>query len=400
MNRQNSQNYYDLTEFIPRNQVHRLFESIGDLLYIVDKDLRILYVNNVLVQKLENLKLAQSVINKTIYEAFPFLSNYMIEEYKQVFLSGENLITEDLFQLGNYNSYSVIRKIPISVSREIKYILTIVREIPSSIRAHYDTSLSKAKRQPDNHREKFMEITTHELRTPLTNIKGFIEILSRYDEKLTLDGKENIFKILEKNVKRLELLVNDVSNVSKIEEDIFQLDKKEINTGSFFLEEMISYKRLHGDLFEYKLRPYNHKLFPKLFLDTDRIHQVFDNIINNAIKQSPKETLKINVQAILLPEFVRMRFSDNGVGIAADNIERIFEQFVSIPTRYSVTGTGIGLYVSRMIIEMHGGTLKAKSEGLGQGATFIVDLPVEKMNKTDIKAASKSNLNPVTEKNG
>ncbi|MHA2247051.1 MAG: sensor histidine kinase, partial [Candidatus Hodarchaeales archaeon] len=239
-----------------------------------------------------------------------------------------------------------------------------------------DTNLSKTKQHPDNHKERFIEITTHELRTPLTNIKGFIEILSKYDEKLTLDKKENIFKTLEKNVKRLELIVNDVSNVSKIEEDIFQLDKEEINTGSFFLEEMISYKRLLGDSFEYKFRPYDHKLFPKLFIDTDRIHQVFDNIINNSIKQSPKETLKIKVQIILLPESVRMRFSDKGIGIEADNVERIFEQFVSIPTRYSITGTGVGLYVSRMIIEMHGGTLKAKSNGLGQGATFIVDLPI------------------------
>ncbi|MHA2247878.1 MAG: hypothetical protein ACXADY_23225, partial [Candidatus Hodarchaeales archaeon] len=142
MTRQNSQN---LSEFIPKNQVHRLFESIGDLLYIVDKDLRILFVNNALVQKLENLKLAQSVINKPIYEVFPFLSNYMIEEYKQVFLSGKNLITEDLCQLGNYNSFSEIRKIPIFVSKEIKYILTNVREIPSYRRAHNDTNLSKTK---------------------------------------------------------------------------------------------------------------------------------------------------------------------------------------------------------------------------------------------------------------
>lgn len=89
---------YNLTDFIPSNQIPRVFESICDLLFIVDKDLRILYVNNALVQKLENQKLVQSVINKTIYEAFPFLSNYMIEEYKQVFLSGKNLISEDWCQ--------------------------------------------------------------------------------------------------------------------------------------------------------------------------------------------------------------------------------------------------------------------------------------------------------------
>jgi len=181
--------------------------------------------------------------------------------------------------------------------------------------------------------------------------------------------------MLEKNIKRLELLINDVSYVSKIDQDNFRLDKKEVDFGSFFLDEMLSYKKLLGDLLDFKRRPTDPELFPKLSLDEDRIHQVFDNIVNNAIKQSPKETLKISVQATLLPEYVRIRFTDNGIGIATENIERIFEQFVSIPTKFSVTGTGIGLYLSRMIIEKHGGTIKAKGKGLDQGS-FIIDLRI------------------------
>ena len=241
---------------------------------------------------------------------------------------------------------------------------------------YYKNDESLIKKNSGVHRERFIEITTHELRTPLANIKGFIEVLHKYDEKITQEKKKEIFKMLEKNIKRLELLINDVSNVSKIDQDNFRLDKKEVDFRSFFLTEMSNYKRLFGDLFEYKLRPTDHELFPKLFIDKDRIHQVFNNIINNAIKQSPKETLKINVQATLLPEHVRIRFMDNGIGIATENLERIFKQFVSIPTRLSVTGTGIGLYLSRMIIEKHGGTIKAKSEGLNQGASFIIDLPI------------------------
>ena len=244
------------------------------------------------------------------------------------------------------------------------------------LRQYYKNDESLIENGSGVHRERFIEITTHELRTPLTNIKGFVEVLRKYDDKVTQKKKREIFKMLEKNIKRLELLINDVSYISKIDQNTFRLDKKEVDFGSFFLNEMLGYKRSLGDLFDYKLRPTNVELFPKLFLDENRIHQVFDNIINNAIKQSPKETLKINVQATLLLEHIRIRFNDNGIGIAEENIERIFEQFVSIPTRLSVTGTGIGLYLSRMIIEKHGGTIKAKSEGFDQGASFIIDLPI------------------------
>jgi signal transduction histidine kinase len=244
------------------------------------------------------------------------------------------------------------------------------------LKQYYENDESLIENNSGVHRERFIEITTHELRTPLTNIKGFIEVLHKYDEKITQEKKKEIFKMLEKNIKRLELLINDVSYVSKIDQDNFRLDKNAVDFGSFFLAEMFSFKRLLNDLFEYKLRPTDHELFPKLFLDEDRIHQVFNNIINNAIKQSPKETLKISVQATLLPEHVRIRFMDNGIGIARENLEKIFDQFVSIPTKLSVTGTGIGLYLSRMIIEKHGGTIKAKSEGLDQGASFIIDLPI------------------------
>ncbi|MFX0126273.1 MAG: ATP-binding protein [Candidatus Hodarchaeota archaeon] len=376
MTRQYSRNYDCLTEFIPINQVLRLFESISDPVFTINKDLRIVYVNKALVQKLESLNLVQLVMNKTIYEAFSFLSNTKIEEYIQVFQSGVTLITKDSDQIGNNIFHSETYKIPIFVQGKIKYILTIVRDIPSPMKVQENTRISGIKHQSDIYRKRFIETTTHELRTPLTNIKGFIEILYKYKEKITQDKKKNIFKVLEKNIKRLELLVNDISDVSKLEQDSFRLDKKEVNFGSFFLDEMSSYKKLLGDLFEYKLRPDNHELFPKLSLDVNRIHQIFDNIINNAIKQSPKETLKISVQATLLPEHIRIRFTDNGVGIATENIERIFEQFVSIPTKFSVTGTGIGLYVSRMIIEKHGGTIKAKSEGLDKGASFIIDLPI------------------------
>ena len=77
----------------------------------------------------------------------------------------------------------------------------------------------------------------------------------------------------------------------------------------------------------------------------------------------------------ILKSVIRITIADNGAGIDPENLEQIFEQFVSIETEYSTTGTGLGLYLCRRIMEAHGGTVTAQSQGLGHGAKFIVELP-------------------------
>ena len=111
-----------------------------------------------------------------------------------------------------------------------------------------------------------------------------------------------------------------------------------------------------------------------LKMDPDRINQVLVNIIDNAIKNSKPDQLSINVKLKVEEKSIDLRISDKGPGIKPNDLDKIFEKFVSIPTRNSVIGSGIGLYVSRMIIQAHGGSLNAESAGLGKGATFHISL--------------------------
>ncbi|MHA1996448.1 MAG: sensor histidine kinase, partial [Candidatus Hodarchaeales archaeon] len=82
------------------------------------------------------------------------------------------------------------------------------------------------------------------------------------------------------------------------------------------------------------------------------------------------------IETEILEDVIQLKISDNGCGISTENLEIIFDQFVSLPTQYSVVGTGIGLYVSRLLAEAHGGSLHAESEGVGLGSTFILKLPL------------------------
>ncbi len=109
-------------------------------------------------------------------------------------------------------------------------------------------------------------------------------------------------------------------------------------------------------------------------IDKYRIQQVIDNILNNAIKNTHSKQRRIIMTVIDLPSDVEITITDNGAGIDPSNIQKIFDQFISIKTEYSVTGTGIGLFLSREIIIAHGGTITAHSDGIGHGSQFIITI--------------------------
>jgi signal transduction histidine kinase len=109
--------------------------------------------------------------------------------------------------------------------------------------------------------------------------------------------------------------------------------------------------------------------------DKERLQQVFENVIGNAIKQTHPRHRVIAVNLTVLPKEIQIVVSDNGAGIEPEYLEKIFEQFTSINIEYSVTGTGLGLFISRRILEAHHGSIVARSPGVCKGSSFIITLP-------------------------
>ena len=239
-------------------------------------------------------------------------------------------------------------------------IMSIVRDIT-------------ARRDLEERRDSFIEVTSHELRTPLTAIRGYAELLEqRYDE-LDQADREQYFETIKRNVQRLERLIKGVSTLRQIERGIFCLDMTELDIFYFLAEALLPYQTRLGEQLEMQSGP---EKGPVLIEgDPDRLLQILDNLMENAVKHTPKDRRKILVTPEVRPDVVRILISDNGAGIAQEYLDRIFEPFTTFPTPYSVSGTGIGLYLSRMIAETHGGTLTAHSEGRGRGATFILEIP-------------------------
>lgn len=216
-------------------------------------------------------------------------------------------------------------------------------------------------------------MTTHELRTPLTIFRGYVEFLQRSGEDISLQKQRNILQELSKSCNRLENLISNAGDFTKIERNIFQISPTVINLDVFLQEFVKSSKELLKDQFLFDSHDIETSI--QIMGDPDRLRQIIGNLLENAINHTSRLTRKISLTTEIHSDKVRIILSDNGAGIAKENLEKIFEQFVTIPTDFYVGGTGVGLYISRKIAEAHYGTLTAESEGSGKGARFILELP-------------------------
>ncbi|MFX0207205.1 MAG: PAS domain S-box protein [Candidatus Hodarchaeota archaeon] len=230
----------------------------------------------------------------------------------------------------------------------------------------------KARKELEEKRDNFIWITSHELRTPITVLAGYIEILKRQYENLDPDNIAKIFTTMEKNIGRLEKLTMNVTTVSRIVHGDLEVKKQTTNLLEFLEEVVEPYHHLLGEQFEF-IAPESPSI--TIEIDKNRIQQVIDNVLNNAIKNTHPEQRRIKFSIKDLRSNIEMIVSDNGAGIDSSNLTKIFDQFVSIETEYSITGTGIGLFLSLEIINAHGGTITAQSDGVGQGSQFIISLP-------------------------
>jgi len=226
-------------------------------------------------------------------------------------------------------------------------------------------------RRLETMRRDFVANVSHELKTPLTSIKGFTETLLEG----ALDDKENsrdFLKIIQDHAERLNSLVNDLLSLSYLESKEIILDKSDLNLNQQ-LEEVVS-----GFRAQLKKRDIDIKneLPADLTVkaDTDRIRQVFTNLIDNAIKfNAEKGSIRVFSQE--LEGEIKITVEDSGMGIPAKDIPRIFERFYRVDKARSrsLGGTGLGLSIVKHIVELHGGRAGLESsEGLGSKFWFTL----------------------------
>ena len=234
-------------------------------------------------------------------------------------------------------------------------------------------------RELDRLKSSFLANMSHELRTPLNSILGFTDVmLEGLDGNLT-DYMDNDLRLIQKNGQHLLHLINDVLDMAKIESGRMNLNPETFKVQSA-LEEVTS---ITSTLASEK----NLSLFIEensdqeivIYADNTRLRQVMINLVNNAIKFT--QTGKIRLCAKPMEGArVLITVKDTGIGIPPDKLEAVFQEFTQVDssTTRKAGGTGLGLPISRRLVEMHGGRLWAESTGIeGEGSIFYVELPIE-----------------------
>ncbi len=221
-------------------------------------------------------------------------------------------------------------------------------------------------------RRQLLADVAHELRTPLATVESYVEALA--DGVLATD--EENWSAIRSQTARLGRLVDDLQQVSRAEAHQLDLHPAPVPPGKL-VQNAVNAARPAYAAKNVALKSEIQPHLPAVEVDAERIAEVLANLLTNALRHTPPGgTVKASVgqQA----DRIEIVVADNGEGIAAEHVDRVFERFYRIdPARARASGgTGIGLAIVRAIIEAHGGTVLASSEGLGRGATFTLRLPI------------------------
>lgn len=217
----------------------------------------------------------------------------------------------------------------------------------------------------DKMQREFINIAAHELRTPTQAIMGYAELFDMRPE-----DREEAMKAVARNASRLERLTQDILDVSRIEGKALELSKEEFNISDVITSsiEDARHQIANGDIRLVYQEPKD------IMLEGDkvRITQVISNLLNNAIKFTKKGSIFVLAEENALADKVKVSVVDAGSGIHPDIRQRLFTKFAS----KSQTGTGLGLFISKSIVQAHGGSIVGSNNPDGKGATFSFTLPL------------------------
>ena len=235
----------------------------------------------------------------------------------------------------------------------------------------------------DRLKTQFLSMASHELRTPLTAVSGFIQVARRRltrasDRRDPVDWKEEAtraaetLELAQRQSRRLARLVDELLDVSRLQLGRVEMRRTEIDLVTS-LTEVVERLRLLNTTHAFELT--DHAKTANVLADRDRIDQVFENLLNNAVKYSP-EGGTVGVTIGRADAEVHVSVTDRGIGISPKELDQVFNLFYRSPDPRAghVGGLGLGLYISREIVTRHGGKLWAESSG--QGSTFHVTLPL------------------------
>jgi two-component system sensor histidine kinase VicK len=220
----------------------------------------------------------------------------------------------------------------------------------------------------DKMQKEFINVAAHELRTPIQPILGLSEVLQ---SKIIDNEQRNLIDVISRNAKRLQRLTEDILDVTRIESQSLNLKKERFDLNDIIMSILAEYGSQTSGKNNVKIT-----FVPKgdfiVQGDRGRLGQVISNFISNAIKFTQEGNIDISLERLQDDKDVVLSVKDTGSGIDPDIMPRLFTKFAT----KSIAGTGLGLYISKSIVEAHGGKIWAENNPNGKGATFSFVIPL------------------------
>ena len=362
-------NLNDLSEVIRLTQenleqeskrLHSILSYMTDGVLATNRRGKITMINDMAKKQLGVQK--EDVLNKSILELLKIEDEY---ELRDLITQIPELIIDSQDANGEYLSLRVRFAL---IRRESGFISGLVAVL------HDTTEQEKEERE----RRLFVSNVSHELRTPLTSVKSYLESLDEgaLCETVALD----FIKVSLDETNRMMRMVTDLLHISRIDNATSHLDVELINFTAFITFILNRFDQIRGQDEEKKYELVRDYPITSVWIeiDTDKMTQVIDNILNNAIKYSP-DGGKITVTMKTTDDQMILSISDQGLGIPKQDLPRIFDRFYRVDRARSRAqgGTGLGLSIAKEIIKQHNGFIWAKSI-YGKGSTFTIVLPYDK----------------------
>ena len=362
-------NLNDLSEVIRLTQenleqeskrLHSILSYMTDGVLATNRRGKITMINDMAKKQLGVQK--EDVLNKSILELLKIEGEY---ELRDLITQVPELMIDSQDANGEYLSLRVRFAL---VRRESGFISGLVAVL------HDTTEQEKEERE----RRLFVSNVSHELRTPLTSVKSYLEALD--EGALSEPVAPDFIKVSLDETNRMMRMVTDLLHLSRIDNATSHLDVELINFTAFITFILNRFDKMRGSDEEKKYELVRDYPITSVWIeiDTDKMTQVIDNILNNAIKYSP-DGGKITVTMKTTDDQMILSISDQGLGIPKQDLPRIFDRFYRVDRARSRAqgGTGLGLSIAKEIIKQHKGFIWAKSE-YGKGSTFTIVLPYDK----------------------
>ena len=362
-------NLNDLSEVIRLTQenleqeskrLHSILSYMTDGVLATNRRGKITMINDMAKKQLGVQK--EDVLNKSILELLEIEDEY---ELRDLITQVPELMIDSQDANGEYLSLRVRFAL---VRRESGFISGLVAVL------HDTTEQEKEERE----RRLFVSNVSHELRTPLTSVKSYLEALD--EGALSEPVAPDFIKVSLDETNRMMRMVTDLLHLSRIDNATSHLDVELINFTAFITFILNRFDKMRGSDEEKKYELVRDYPITSVWIeiDTDKMTQVIDNILNNAIKYSP-DGGKIKVTMKTTDDQMILSISDQGLGIPKQDLPRIFDRFYRVDRARSRAqgGTGLGLSIAKEIIKQHNGFIWAKSE-YGKGSTFTIVLPYDK----------------------